>query len=100
MIYEGKGANAALGYRAVDGVNAEQGTSKYLTAVLGRDQRIAEQLHEFLKTADPKVAEAIRTSPIEIRYELVNARADGRVDVTPFVTDAHGGKLTFTYEGD
>jgi hypothetical protein len=88
-IYEAKGGGSSLGYRTVDGVRAEQGTTAYLNDIAGRDTRLQDSLDAYVQSpdADPRVVEAIRNGTLDVRYELVQARPDGSIRVTEFQID-------------
>ncbi|MCW3156896.1 hypothetical protein [Micropruina sonneratiae] len=95
-IYEAKGGNSQLGSRIVDGVEAQQGSTRYVNDLLQVDPRLAQSLNDFVtnpRTADSALAEAIRTGTLRIEYDLVQALPGGRIKVTPFVLDSSALKL-------
>ncbi len=88
-VYEAKGGSSTLGSRNVAGVEAQQGTATYLNDVVRADRRVREGLEAYLENplGDPAIKDSIRQGTIEIRYELVQARPDGRIDVSRFDLD-------------
>lgn len=89
-IYEAKGGGSSLGYRVVDGVRVQQGTTTYLNDVARVDTRLQDSLDAYVQSpdADPRIVEAIRNGELDVKYELVQARPDGRIDVIEFTIDS------------
>ncbi|WP_449407498.1 WXG100-like domain-containing protein [Microbacterium maritypicum] len=101
-VYEAKGGNSSLGYRTVDGVRAEQGTTAYLDDIAQRDRRLQESLDAYMQSpdADPNVVEAIRNGTLDVRYELVEARPNGDIRVTEFQIDPDRVRVPGRVDGD
>lgn len=70
--------------------------------ILARDTRIADQIRAYVdsESANANIVKAILNGDLKVRYELVNARPGGRIDVTPFVVDPADVKLDFGLGGD
>lgn len=88
-IYEAKGGNSGLGYRIINGIKYQQGTTTYLNELTRLDNRYIEGLRKYVTSVsdDDLISCAIRNGTIEVRYELVEAKPDGRIYVTPFILD-------------
>jgi len=88
-IYEAKGGNSGLGYRIINGIKYQQGTTTYLNELTRLDNRYIEGLRNYVTSVsdDDLISCAIRNGTIEVRYELVEAKPDGRIYVTPFILD-------------
>lgn len=87
-VVEAKGGDGAkLGTRTVDGVKVQQGSTTYLNDLLHRDPDLKQYLHEH-----PDLARSIADGRTKIEYEMVKARNNGRIQVTPFklnLSDLH-----------
>ena len=88
-IYEAKGGNSGFGYRIINGIKYQQGTTTYLNELTRLDNRYIEGLRNYVTSVsdDDLISCAIRNGTIEVRYELVEAKPDGRIYVTPFILD-------------
>lgn len=88
-FYEAKGGNSRLGYKTINGVMYQQGTTIYLNEIAMLDNRYVDALTEYVVNApiDDPISQAIRDNTIEIRYELVEAKPNGKTFVTAFQID-------------
>ena len=88
-IYEAKGGNSRLGYRTIGGIMYQQGTTTYLNELVRLDSRFSEGLrrHVMASPAADPISRAIQNGTIEVHYELVEAKPNGRIYVTPFILD-------------
>ena len=88
-IYEAKGGNSGLGYRIIKGIKYQQGTTTYLNELTRLDHRYIEGIRKYVMSVsdDDLISCAIRNGTIEVRYELVEAKPDGRIYVPPFILD-------------
>ncbi|WP_218638057.1 hypothetical protein [Actinomyces oris] len=88
-IYEAKGGNSRLGYRIINEIKYQQGTTTYLNELTRLDDRYIEGIRKYVMSVsdDDLISCAIRNGTIEVRYELVEAKPDGRIYVTPFILD-------------
>ena len=80
-IYEAKGGTSRLGYRTVDGVRVQQGTSSYLKAIAEIDPRFADLMD------NPAIKKAIEDGSLTVEYSHVRALPDGRIKVSKFEID-------------
>ncbi len=79
---EAKGGDAKLGFRTVDGVRVQQGTTAYLNELIHADVRLRAYLE-----AHPQLAHDIASGRVDLEYKLVKALPSGRVKVSEFVID-------------
>lgn len=88
-FYEAKGGNSRLGYRTIDDVIYQQGTTTYLNELTRLDNRYIDALTKYVANApiDDSISRAICDNTIEVRYELVEAKPNGRTFVTTFQLD-------------
>lgn len=97
VVAEAKGGASRLGFRSVDGVRVQQGTTAYLDDLLHRDPKLRAYLD-----ANPDFARKLADREVGIDYVLVRARASGTVGVHRFVLDPtrlHLGDLDRTVTG-
>ena len=102
-IPENKGGdNPQLGDREIaDGTRAQQGSPEYLTDLLtgkNQDPRLIEALEQARASGKhDQFFKNLAEGKVEIVYEMVNARTNGSVRVTPFDL---GGKMRMKLDLD
>jgi hypothetical protein len=81
-VAEAKGGSSRLGFRKVDGIRVQQGSTAYLNDLLHKDPKLRSYLD-----AHPDFARKLAAGEVDIEYKLVRARASGTVGVSNFKLD-------------
>ena len=79
VVAEAKGGSARLGFRTVDGVRVQQGTTAYLRDLLRTDARFRTYLAE-----NGDFARQLAEGRVGVEYKLVRARPSGTIGVSDF----------------